>query len=94
MKSAWLIVATFCSQFAYAQATADKTSIELLLAKEQFSNTIDALQQQPDYASNADWQVLHIQALMGLQKNEDADELMVKACSSFQSTLSFIIWRR
>lgn len=83
MKATWLIVASFCSQLTYAQVTADKTSIELLLAKEQYSKTIDALQQQPDYASNADWQVLHIQALMGLQKNEDADELMVKALQQF-----------
>lgn len=83
MKAAWFAVATFCSQLAFAQATADKTSIELLLAKEQFSNTIDALQQQPDYASNADWQELHIQALMGLQKNDEADEFMVKALQQF-----------
>lgn len=83
MKAAWLIVATLCSQLAYAQVTADKTSIELLLAQEQFSNVISAVQQQPDYASNADWQELQMQALMGLQKNDEADELMVKALQQF-----------
>ncbi len=83
MKAAWLIVATLCSQLTYAQVTADKTSIELLLAQEQYSKVIRAVEQQPDYAENADWQELQTRALMGLQKNEDAEDFISKALQQF-----------
>ena len=83
MKIVWSLALTLLSGLALADSPAEKTAIELLLAKEQYSNTIRAVQQQPDYASNAYWQELHAQALMGQQKNEDATAVLEKAIQQF-----------
>lgn len=83
MKIIWSLALTLLSGLAVADTPTQNEAIELLLAKEQYSNTIKAVQQQPDYASNAYWQELHAQALMGQQKNEDAATLLEKAIAQF-----------
>lgn len=83
MKIIWSFALTMLAGVALADTPADTQAIELLLAKEQYNNTIRAVQQQSDYASNPYWQELHAQALMGLQKNEDAATVLEKAIAQF-----------
>lgn len=83
MKIVWSIALALSTGLALAETPAEKTTIELLLAKEQYNNTIRTVEQQTDYASNPHWQELHAQALMGQQKNEDAAALLEKAIGQF-----------
>jgi len=83
MKTAWSIAAILFSSLLFAETPTDIKAIELLLAKEQYSNAITVLQQQADYNTRPDWQQLHAQALMGLQKNSDADDLLEQALKQF-----------
>lgn len=83
MKPAWVFAASLFSQLALGQTPVDQTAIELLIAKEQYSQSLTALQRQPDYTSNPHWQDLHAKVLIAQQDNEAAETLLAQAVQQF-----------
>lgn len=83
MKVSWLMIVTCYAQLAFAQVIPDEATVELMLAKEQYSRSIQAAQSQADYASAAKWQHIHAQALIGQRQHEAARELLATALQRF-----------
>lgn len=83
MSTRCMIAILLSTAMAFAQAQPDEASIELLLAKEQYSKAIQVLQTLPDYAANPRWQEQQARALIGLQRYEHADTLLDEAIMRF-----------
>ncbi len=83
MKTALLLCASIFSGLLHSQTDVTASQIETWLEKDQFKNIEKHITTLPTYASDVALQQAHAQALIGLEKTEDAADFLQQARTAF-----------
>lgn len=83
MKTALFVCASIFSGLLHSQTEVTSSQIQAWLEKDQFKNIEKHVTTLPTYGSDVALQQAHAQALIGLEKAEDAADFLQKASKAF-----------
>lgn len=83
MKTALFVCASIFSGLLHSQTEVTTSQIQTWLEKDQFKNIEKHVTTLPTYGSDVALQQAHAQALIGLEKTEDAADFLQKASKAF-----------